>query len=67
MINKTKEVLKFLVGFQTAHTLIHILVQFSNILPHQVPLLGFTMTPALNFWAIIVNGAILVALIYFAY
>lgn len=63
--HKIKEILKFFVGFQTAHTLSHIWVQFSGILPYTF--WNFTLTMSLNFWAIITNAAILVALIYFAY
>lgn len=65
-----KEVLKFLVGFQAAHWLGHLLLHFFPENLPQVFDLGFfqfTLTTSWNFVAIFYNAVILLVLIYFAY
>ncbi len=68
-IPKWKEVVKFLAGFEAAHLLGHVLLQFGAILPLEFGLgsIDINFTEGLNVAAIIVNTLILVVLVYFGY
>ena len=69
MKQRTREILKFLSGFQPAHILAHSALEFSDALPFQIDLgiLTIHFTEGFNQWAIFYNVVILAALIYFAY
>lgn len=67
--SRLREALKFLSGFQTAHVIAHIVLEFSDALPFTINL-GFikiNFTENFNHWAVFYNLLILMALIYFGY
>ena len=64
-----KEICKFLAGFQLAHTLGHIVIQFSANFPLTENWYFFkvAITSNFNLVGIIVNFIIFLVLVYFAY
>lgn len=58
-----KKIALFLAGFQVGHTLNHVLLYYSGILPLEI--LGWTITPALNISAILFNGLTVVLLFWY--
>lgn len=67
--SKLREILKFLSGFQVAHIIAHIALEFSDALPFMINLGLFKINFTENFnnWAIFYNVLILAVLVYFAY
>lgn len=59
-----KNVLIFLAGASFFHTLSHILLPYFVELPLETKVIY--LTPALNFWAIIINAIITVFLLWWA-
>lgn len=60
-----KELLIFLAGAMAFHTLSHIVLYWSNILP--IEAFGVLVTPQLNIVAIVVNALITIGLLYYAF
>ena len=61
-----KEVLIFLAGAEAFHTLGHIVLSTSGLLPLHIAWLPWTFTPQLNIAAIAVNALITISLLYWA-
>lgn len=59
-----KNVLIFLAGAEFFHTLSHILLPFFVKLPIETNVI--TLTPTLNYWAIIINATITLVLLWWA-
>ena len=59
-----RDVLIFFAGAEFFHTVSHILLPFLLHLP--IEMMGITVTPTLNMWAIIFNGLITVGLLLWA-
>ena len=60
----TKELVIFFAGAEAFHTISHILIGYLHILP--IKLFSITWTQQLNFWAILINAAITVVLLWWA-
>ena len=60
----TKEIVIFLAGGQAFHTLSHILICFTHILPTKV--WGITWDKKLNLFAIVLNAVITAAFVWWA-
>ncbi len=60
----TREWLLFFAGAQAFHTISHIFLYFTNILP--ITIFSISFTEQLNLLAIIINAATTVALLWFA-
>ncbi|MCL4361780.1 hypothetical protein M1446_05495 [Candidatus Dependentiae bacterium] len=61
---KKRDVVVFLAGAAALHTLSHLLISFTHILP--LELYGIVWTQQLNLWTIVISGLITVALLYWA-
>lgn len=61
---KLRDVLIFLAGAEFFHTLSHIILPFFITLPIDLRFMVFT--PSWNIWAIIINAAITVLLLWWA-
>jgi hypothetical protein len=59
-----RDVLIFFAGAQFFHTLSHILLPFFVKLP--MDMAGITVTETLNMWAIIINGILMIGLLWWA-
>ena len=59
-----KQALIFLAGAETFHTFVHVCIAFMGQFPYQMP--WMTLTQTLNVWAIAVNAAITIGLLYWA-
>ena len=59
-----REVIIFFAGVEAFHTLSHLSLSVSGVLPMRF--FGFTVTTRLNAWAIVVNALITVALLWWA-
>lgn len=66
--NWKRDGLIFLAGAEAFHTLTHVWIGMSGMLPMTVAgLPSFTLTPGLNLLAVAVNGLIMAGLLYWAY
>ncbi|WP_068468815.1 hypothetical protein [Candidatus Protochlamydia phocaeensis] len=59
-----RDMLFFLAGAEFLHTLSHLLLPFFIKLP--LDMRGFTFTSTFNAWAIIINGALTILLLWWA-
>lgn len=59
-----REIIIFFTGAQAFHTLSHILIGMSDILP--IKFIGINWTSKFNIYAIIINGIITLGLFYWA-
>ncbi|MFV0339867.1 MAG: hypothetical protein ACK5MA_04435 [Parachlamydiaceae bacterium] len=59
-----RDIVVFFAGFQTFHTLSHLLIAFTINLPLQTKYM--TLTSTMNTWAIFVNGIITLVLFWLA-
>ena len=60
----TRDIVIFFAGAEAFHTISHILIGYLHILP--IKLFSITWTQQLNFWAILINAAITVVLLWWA-
>ncbi len=60
-----RDIVLFLAGAQTFHTLSHLIMSFTHTLPIHV--FSFVFTPRLNIVAIIFNGILTGVLLWWAY
>lgn len=65
MIDRKKEVAKFLAGAMAWHALTHLMLAFSDALPFTV--FGITMTPTTNLAGVVVWACVALALGYYAW
>jgi hypothetical protein len=56
--------LLFLAGGEAFHTISHVIIAFSGILP--LPVFGIDFTQNFNYFAIVTNGLITIALLWWA-
>lgn len=61
----TRDIVLFCAGAEFFHTLTHIFMSFSGMLPFTV--FSITVTPEMNFWNIFINGGVTIGLIYWAH
>lgn len=62
-----KNTIMFFAGAAAFHTLSHILLYFTDVLPMRLcSCCSFIFTPEMNFWAVIISAAVTVGLLYWA-
>lgn len=59
-----RDIIVFFAGAQAFHTLSHILLGLFVTLPMQLSFM--TLTPLLNFWAILINAGVTAVLLWWA-
>jgi len=59
-----RDVVVFLAGAEAFHTLSHMVIQFTSMLP--VTVWGIHWTPQLNLFGIVINGVITLGLLWWA-
>ena len=62
-----KNIIMFFAGVAAFHTLTHIVLYFTDLLPMRAcSCCSFVFTPEMNFWAVTVSAAITIALLGWA-